>query len=262
MQVDALFLFEFLAQVIDDTQVEVLTAQEGVTAGRQNLELVFALDVGDLDNRDIERAAAQVENRDLGVAALLVHAVGQRCRGRLVDDALDLEAGDTPGVLGRLALGIVEIGRHRDHRLGDLFAEIILGGLLHFHQHARGDFRRRHLLVFHFHPGVTVVRLDDLVGHHVDVLLHDIVLEAASDEALDGVQGVVGVGNRLALGRLPHQDLVVLRVGDDGGRGAAAFRVLDDLRTAAFTYGDAGIGGSKVYADDLAHNDSPVFLTD
>ena len=42
-----------------------------------------------------------------------------RRRGRLVDDALDLEAGDPAGVLGRLALGVVEVGGDGDDRLGD-----------------------------------------------------------------------------------------------------------------------------------------------
>jgi hypothetical protein len=37
-------------------------------------------------------------------SSLLVQAVGERGRGRLVDDALDLEAGDLAGVLGGLAL--------------------------------------------------------------------------------------------------------------------------------------------------------------
>jgi hypothetical protein len=51
------------------------------------------------------------------VSVLLVEAVGERRRGRLVDDAQHLEAGDLAGILGGLALGVVEIGRHRDHRL-------------------------------------------------------------------------------------------------------------------------------------------------
>ena len=49
----------------------------------------------------------------------LVEAVSQSRRRRLVDDALDVEARDAAGVLGGLALGIVEVGRNRDDRFGD-----------------------------------------------------------------------------------------------------------------------------------------------
>ena len=72
---------------------------------------------------------------------LLVEAVGERGRGRLVDDAQHLEAGDLAGVLGRLALGVVEIGGHGDDRLLDLLAEIGFGGLLHLLQDEGGDLR-------------------------------------------------------------------------------------------------------------------------
>ena len=47
----------------------------------------------------------------------LVEPVGERGRGRLVDDAQHFEAGDLAGVLGGLALGVVEIGRNGDDRL-------------------------------------------------------------------------------------------------------------------------------------------------
>jgi hypothetical protein len=89
------------------------------------------------------------------------------------------------GVLGGLALGVVEVGRHGDDRLGDRLAEVVLGGLLHLLQHLRRDLRRRHLLAVDLDPGVAVVGLDDLVGHHVLVLLHHLVVEPAADQALD-----------------------------------------------------------------------------
>src|SRR3546814_3543609 len=74
----ALVLVELVDQVVDDALVEVLAAEEGVAVGRQHLELLLAVDVGDLDDRHVEGAAAQVVHGDLAVAAFLVQAVGQR----------------------------------------------------------------------------------------------------------------------------------------------------------------------------------------
>ena len=92
-QVDAALLLELLDQVVDDPHVEVLTAQEGIAVGRQHLELVLAVDFGDLDDGNVESTAAQVVNRDLAVLrAGLVHAVGQRRRRRFVDDAFNVQA--------------------------------------------------------------------------------------------------------------------------------------------------------------------------
>ena len=84
-----------------------------VAVGRLDLDDAFA----DLEDRDVERAAAEVVDGDR-LVLLLVEAVGERRRGRLVDDAHDLEAGNLPGVLGRLALRVVEVRGHRDDRLG------------------------------------------------------------------------------------------------------------------------------------------------
>ena len=85
--------------------------------------------VADFEDAHVERAAAQVEHDDL-LVLLLLQAVGERRGGRLVDDAADLQPGDLAGVLGRLALRVVEIGRNGDDRLVDLVAEIAFGRLL------------------------------------------------------------------------------------------------------------------------------------
>jgi len=257
-QVDALVLPELGDDVVDDALVEVLAAEEGVAVGRQHLELLLAVDVGNLDDRDVEGAAAEVEDGDLAVAlAVLVEAEGERGGGRLVDDALDVEAGDAAGVLGRLALAVVEVGRHRDHGLGHFLAEVVLGGFLHLAQDLGADLRRRDLLAAHLDPGIAVVGGDDLVGHQVDVLLHFLLGELAPDQALDRVQRVARVRHRLALGAGADEDLAVLLVRDDRGRRARALAVLDDAGGVAFHDRDARVGRAEVDADDLAHLGTP-----
>ena len=77
-----------------------------------------------------------------------------------------------PGVLGGLALGVVEVGRHGDHRLGHLFAQILFRGLLHLGEDHGRDFGGRIGLAPDLHVGVAVVGLDDLIGQDLDVLLH------------------------------------------------------------------------------------------
>ncbi len=53
-QVDAAVLLELGRDVVDHALVEVLAAEEGVAVGRQHFELLLAVDVGDLDDRDVE----------------------------------------------------------------------------------------------------------------------------------------------------------------------------------------------------------------
>ena len=95
--------------------VEVLAAEARVAGGR--LDLDHALD--DLQHRHVEGAAAEIEHHGAHLAVPLVQPVRERRRGRLVDDPLDLEAGDRARVARRLPLDIAEVGGHGDHRLVD-----------------------------------------------------------------------------------------------------------------------------------------------
>ncbi len=150
-QVDALLLLELVGQIADQPHVEVFAAEEGVAVGRLHLEHAVA----DLEDRDVEGAAAEVIDRD-GAGLGLVEAVGERRRGRLVDDAQHFEAGDLAGVLGGLALGVVEIGGNGDDGLVDLLAEMGFRGLLHLLQDEGGDLRGRIGLAVGLDPGVAV----------------------------------------------------------------------------------------------------------
>ncbi|MNZ60951.1 NAD-specific glutamate dehydrogenase [compost metagenome] len=257
LQVHARLFLELVDEVVDQAHVEVFATQEGVAVGGQYFELVLTVDFGDFDDRNVEGTATQVINDDSVVALGLVHAIGQCRSGRFVDDALYVQTGDAAGVFGGLTLAVVEVGRNGDDRFGDWLAEVVFGGLLHLFQNFGADLRRRHFLAGSLDPGVTVVSLDDLVRHQLDVFLHDIFFEAAADEALHCEQGVVRVGDGLALGRLANQDFAVVGVGHDRRGSTRAFGVFDDLDVTVFQNGDARVGGPQVDTDDFAHVYSP-----
>src|SRR5207237_793686 len=134
-QVDVRRFLELLVQVIDDALVEVLAPEERVAVGRLHLEYARV----QLQDRDVEGAAAEVVDRDLlgargahagaglarRAALRLVETVRERRGRRLIDDAQDVEARDAAGVLGGLALPVIEVGGNGDHRFGDLLAEVV-----------------------------------------------------------------------------------------------------------------------------------------
>ena len=93
-------VLELLCQPVDDHMVEVIAAQMGVAVGGFHLKHTVA----QLQNGDIEGAAAQVKHRNLHVGHLLVQAVGQSGRSRLVNDTFHIQTGNCTGLLGRLTL--------------------------------------------------------------------------------------------------------------------------------------------------------------
>src|SRR5690606_39002735 len=95
LEVDTAVFLELIRQVIDEDHVEIFTTHEGVAVGRQLIELLLAVDIGDLDDRNIEGAAAAVIHSDDTIAVFLVDPVGQRSSGRLIDDAFYFETGRT-----------------------------------------------------------------------------------------------------------------------------------------------------------------------
>ncbi|EAU48101.1 putative NAD-specific glutamate dehydrogenase encoded in antisense gene pair with dnaKJ [Salipiger bermudensis HTCC2601] len=250
-QVDLVLFLELVRQVVDDPHVEVFTAEERVAVGRLHLEQAIV----DLEDGDVEGAAAEVIHGD-GLGLFLVETIGQRGRGRLVDDAQDFETGNLAGVLGGLTLGVVEIGRHGDDRLGHLFAEIAFGGFLHLAEDEGGNLRRRILFALGFHPRVAIAAVNDLVGHDALILGHLGVGGATADQALDGKDGGFGVGDGLALCGLADEAFIVGKC-DDGGGGAGAFGVFDHARLAAVHDGDAGVRGAEVDTDNFTHTSIP-----
>ena len=231
-QVHAVLFLELIGQPVDDTLVKVIAAQMRIARSGKH----FGDAVAHLDDGDVERTAAKVVDHDL-LVVFFVRAVGKSRGRRLVDDALDLQAGDGAGILGGLALAVVEVRRYGDDRLGDLFAQIALGVRFQLGQNHGADLLR---------------------GVFLAVDVHFIV---RAHMALDGSDGTVGVGDGLALCHLAHQALACFGEAHDGRRGARALGVGDDDGLAALDDGNTAVCGAKVDTNNLAHNSQTPLLS-
>ena len=207
--------------------VEVVAAEVRVAVGGLDLDHAFA----DFEDRDVEGPAAEVVDGD-DLVLLLVHTVGQGRGRRLVDDPFDLEAGDLTGVLGGLALAVVEVGRNGDDRPLDLFPEVVLGGLFQLLEDERRDLGRGVQLAVRLDADVAVLGLGHLERDLLD-LLADFAVSPAH-ESLDRVDGIFRVGHPLSFRDLADQDLAFGRKSDDGRGRPAAFLIRDDGRFLAF----------------------------
>ena len=223
-QVDVVLALEVLSHPVDDALIEVIAAQVGITVGSQN----FGNAVAHLDDGDIEGAAAEVVDHDL-LVGFLIDAVGQRSGGGLVDDTLDVQAGNGACVLGGLTLAVVEVGGDSDDGLGDRLAQISLGVSLQLGEDHSTDL---------FGGVVLAAGVDLLGGAHL---------------TLDRGDGILGVGDGLTLCDLTDQTLAGLGEADDRRGGAGALGVCDDNGLAAFHDSDAAIGSTKVNTDNLTH---------
>jgi hypothetical protein len=249
-EVDAVIPLELAGDPVHDALVEVVAAQVRVAVRRLDLEDPLA----DLENRDVEGAAAEVVDRDR-LVLLLVEAVGERGRGRLIDDPEHLEPRDGARLLGRLPLAIVEVRGHGDDGLRHLLAEVGLGGLLQLAQDHRGDLGRRVLLAPHLDARVAAGGLHGLVGDELDLLEHLFV--TAPHEPLDGEDRVLRIGDGLTLRHLSHEDLAVLREADDRGCEAAALLIRDDRGIAPLHDRNDRVRRPEIDPDDLRHEPLP-----
>ena len=192
-----------------------------VTVGGLHLEDT----VGDVEQGDVEGAAAEVEDQDGLLLVSLVEAVGQGSSGGLVDDAVNGQTCDLAGLLGGLPLGVGEVGRDGDDSVGDRLTEVGLGIPLQLLQDEGADLLRLVGLVVDAHrPGLA----------HV---------------ALDGSDGAINVGNGLTLGDLTDEGLTRIGEGDHRRGGTSTLGVRDDGGLAALEDGDARVGGSEVDTD-------------
>ncbi len=240
--VDRLDVFE---EPLRHRAVEVVATEVRVAVGGEHLEDA----VVDPEDRDVEGSAAQVVDRDHALREPL-EPIGQRRGGRLVDDPQHVQPGDAAGVLGRLALGVVEIGGHGDDGTLDRLAQVGLGLELERAQDLRRHLGRRHLAVARADRDDLGARHD--LERHVARLLAN-VLPPSPHEALDRADGARRISRELPARRLANHDAVG-RVGHDRRQELPPLGVGNNAgHTAGVHVCDEAVGGPEVNADDARH---------
>jgi hypothetical protein len=180
--VNILVLVVLLGQVVDDTLIEILTTEMGITSGSLDLENTFL----EGQDGDIESSTSEIVDNDLTfLLASLVESVCKSGSGGFVDNTEDVESGNGSGVLGGGTLGVIEVGGDGDNGVLDGLAEISLSNLLHLAQNHGGDFLGGEsgiLLV----DGDLDVRLSALVddgeGEMLDIILNFLLVELTADK--------------------------------------------------------------------------------
>ena len=131
-QVKSFVFLELIGQPLHDAAVNVVATQVGIAIRGFHLDDTLAY----FQDGNIKRAAAEIVDRD-GLIFFLVETIGQGRRRGLVDDALHIQPGDPAGIFCSLALRVVKVRRHGDHRFGDRSAQVVLGRLLQLLQDHR-----------------------------------------------------------------------------------------------------------------------------
>src|SRR2546429_3234135 len=175
--------------------VNIIAAEMGVAVGGENLIDVAVAGGNELENGDVESAAAEIVDGDFA-ALFLVKAVGECSSSRLIDKAQNLEAGDFAGVLCGLALCIVEICRDGDNGAVDSFAEVGFSPILQFTQDKSGNFRRRENFAAEFDADDVFARWIDAERKQLQFILD--IGGSAAPQAPDGINGALGLRGKTA----------------------------------------------------------------
>ena len=204
----------------------------------------------DLQNRDIERTAAEVINRDR-LILLLIETIGQGRRRRFINDSEDLQTRNTSSIFGRLALRVIEVGWNGNDRLVDFLADVVLSRGFQLLKNHRRYFRRRIFFAADVDTRVAIAGPGDFVRHHFH-LFGDFLVPAAH-ESLDRINRVLGIRHRLPLCHLAGQSLASLGERDHRRRRPAPFLVCDYDRLSSFHNGHNGVRGTQVDSNNLTH---------
>ena len=195
-----------------------------VSIGRQDFENA----VLEFQDGDIKGSPSEIVDGDISLRVLL-QPISQGRRGGFIDDPQHFKAGNEAGILRRLSLAVVEIGRDRNDGLSNFLAQVRFCPKLEFFQDHGGDLRGgigflAHLDADHaafFLQGVReIFQFIRHVGH------------GFAHEPFHGIDRAGGVADEMLLGGIPNQEAVIRETYDRRDSGLAAGSG-DDPRAAS-----------------------------
>ena len=136
-QIDAVLGVNLVERNGHQKVVDVVAAQMRIAVSGQHLEDAFA----QFEDRDVESAAAQIVDGD-GSLVAAIEAIGKSGSSWLIDEAEHFKSRHAPGILGGLALRIVEVGGHGDDGLGNRRRKEPFGIALELAEDVSGNLRR------------------------------------------------------------------------------------------------------------------------
>ena len=203
-----------------------------------------------LENRNVERAAAEVVNGDDAVLAF-VESIGKCSRGGFVDKTKNVKPGNAPGVFGGLTLRVVEVCRYRDDGFCNRAAKEAFSVALKLPQNQRRDFGRRigalaDLDAQDF-PGLKI--LGEAEGKQFQLFLN--IFHATPHQALDGVDGTVGRLDQELARRVADDDLILFIKRDDRWDKVQPIFAGDDGGRISLHVGDERVRRAQIDADNV-----------
>ena len=236
-KVDTLIGFEAIGQPFDNHLVEIVAAQVGIAVGRKHFEHATA----EFEDGNIECSAAKVEHGNLHVLVSFVNTIGKCGSCRLVNDTLHVKSCNLSSFFRCLTLRVGEVSGHGDNSIGHFLSEIVFGGLLHLLKDHGRYFLRCVFTPFYFYTRQAVF-VHHSVRHALCFLTT--LLVCLTHEALNRVNGVLGVGDCLSFGGVAHLSFAIFNKAHHRRRGAFALAVGDYHWLVAFENGNAAVSCS------------------
>ncbi len=236
---------ELVNEVVDESVIEILTTQVGVTSSGLDLEDTLL----DGKERDIESSTTEIKDENVALTLnLLVQTVGNGSSSWLVDDTENVQASNETGILGSLTLGVVEVSWDGDNGVVDGSSKVGLSGLTHLDEDHGGDLLWGELLDLSLE-----LDLDDWLSGLVNDLEWEVlhigldlcVGELATDETLGIEDSVDWVHGDLVFGGITDE---TLGVGESDERWGSAVTLVvgDNLNAIISVDTHTGVGGTQI----------------